>query len=236
MKVKSLINQVVRVARRDGWDYRQTAQFIAEVRRRLGIRPVKHRRLPVMPNQAEWNRFCEKAHDVRTFFTTKTRSEIDVLKALQKAAFIHLLEVTGLRVSEAANLKRCNLDLDQRIIIVRNGKGGKDRIVPITVKVADELADIMGRVKTDWIFENPDEGKPYTTRFWERQIERLRKIAQVETKITPHTFRHQFLTRMAAINPAYAQILAGHSRADTTMLYTHLNIQEIQKHYDQIFN
>lgn len=144
-----------------------------------------------------------------------------------------LLYGAGLRVSELCNLKKSDVDLDRNLIVVRGGKGAKDRVVPIPDELAEEIKSYL---------ETRDDGSEYLL-VEERRKKKdklstktvwylLRKYGQkAGIKVTPHMLRHSFATHMLerGVDIRAIQELLGHSNLSTTQIYTKVTVEHLRK-------
>lgn len=135
---------------------------------------------------------------------------------------IALLYSSGLRVSELVNLQRKDLDVEKRIIAIRQGKGNKDRFTIMSQKVSLELMQYICNTHfdSDLLFES-NRGK-YSVKTVQ---EILKKASTCTNKhVTPHMLRHSFATHLleSGVDIRYIQKLLGHSRLETTSIYTHV--------------
>lgn len=172
--------------------------------------------------------------------------ENNIIKYRDKA----ILEVffsTGLRVSELANLKKENINLEKTDFTIR-GKGGKLRIVFLSnqaiywlKKYFDERKDI-----SLWLFIRHDRAfdskKDTYNRLTPRSIQRLvakyAKIAGISKKITPHIIRHSFATDLLTngADIRAVQEMLGHSSIITTQIYTHITNKQLKEIHEAFHN
>jgi len=177
------------------------------------------------------------------------------LRALRDKAFLITLADTGLRVHEACNLRRGDLDWNEgRAIII--GKGDKQAVVRFSARSMRALKDYLdaraaldgstGRPLTSLpLFARHDQGagkkiKPITTTTGRNIVsERVRQALGKKAggQITPHSFRHYFVTTVlrASGNLKLAQELARHSNIAVTQRYAHLSNDELDEGYHNIF-
>lgn len=147
---------------------------------------------------------------------------------------IEILYSSGLRLSELINLKRKDIDLYKNIIQVKQGKGKKDRITLLSKKVKDTLILYLldNKFKTEYLFEGRN-GK-----YSKKSIQEiLKKSSKDINLISPHDLRHSFATHLLeqGTDIRYIQKLLGHSRLETTTIYTKVmtnKIIEIKSPYD----
>lgn len=153
-------------------------------------------------------------------------------------AILELLYGSGLRVSELTGLKLENVLFSQGILKI-HGKGGKERLVPLTPKSSDALNQYLEarqvrfpNVKSEEIFLGKD-GTVLIPRSVARAInKRIRQLALLK-RVTPHTLRHTFATHLlnGGADLRAVQELLGHSSLSTTQIYTHLSREGLRKIY-----
>jgi integrase/recombinase XerC len=180
----------------------------------------------------------------------------DKLRALRDRAFVITLADTGLRVHEACGLRRGDIDWNEgRAIIV--GKGNKQAIVRFSIRSMDALRDYLNaRSKLDGasglplaalpLFARHDKGagkkiKMITTTTGRNLVAENVRLALgdlADRSITPHSFRHYFVTTVlrASGNLKLAQELARHTNISVTQRYAHLSNDELDKGYFTIFD
>ena len=182
-------------------------------------------------------------------------SETERLRAMRDRAFLIVLADTGLRVHEACNLRRGDLDWNEgRAIII--GKGDKQAVVRFTSRAMRTLKDYLSlRAELDGssgkqltalpLFARHDKGtgkkiKPITPTTGRNIVaERVKQALgnDAEGHITPHSFRHYFVSTIlrASGNLKLAQALARHENIQITQRYAHINDDELDKGYYEIF-
>ena len=161
---------------------------------------------------------------------------------LRDALIMELMYGTGVRVSELVGIKIDDIDFEGLRLRVR-GKGKKERIIPLAefhikfirkyISLREEI--LKGdNVKTDQLFINK-YGTPLSDRSVRRIVEKYLKLAGLPLEFSPHSFRHSFATHMleSGADLRTIQTLLGHSSLSTTQKYTHLNLSDILKIYDE---
>lgn len=146
-------------------------------------------------------------------------------------ALLEVLYSCGLRVSELCQLKLSNIFLEEGFIKVE-GKGNKQRLVPISPKAINELQNyLIDRNTTnikpgheDYVFISK-RGTNISRIMVFHIIKELASITQLNKKISPHTFRHSFATHLleGGANLRAIQSMLGHESIETTEIYTHLD-------------
>jgi integrase/recombinase XerD len=172
--------------------------------------------------------------------------EVDILeKAIdlskweghRNKAIIEVLFSCGLRVSELVNLKLSNLYLDEEFLRVE-GKGRKERLVPISPRAIKELGywfDDRCRMdikpgEEDYVFLNR-RGAHLTRTMILIMIKRLAEEAGIHKTISPHTLRHSFATALleGGADLRAIQVMLGHESIGTTEIYTHIDTHTLRE-------
>ena len=160
--------------------------------------------------------------------TVLSREEIlDLLRAtknLKHRTVIALLYSAGLRIGEVLKLELKDIDVDRRQLFVKNGKGRKDRVVVLAESFIPLLQNYYMTYKPAVFFiENPKGGN-YSAVSIRTFLKRSCRIAKISKKVTPHTLRHSYATHLIenGVGLRYVQDLLGHSKPETTMIYTHV--------------
>ena len=158
-------------------------------------------------------------------------------------AIIEVLFSCGLRVSELVNLRLSNLYLEERFVRI-NGKGSKERLVPISPRAIKELEfwfDYRRHMtikagEEDYVFLNR-RGAHLTRTMILIMIKRQAVEAGIKKTISPHTLRHSFATALleGGADLRAIQAMLGHESIGTTEIYTHIDTttlrQEILEHH-----
>lgn len=152
-------------------------------------------------------------------------------------AIIEVFFSCGLRVSELTNLKLSDLFLTQGFIRV-NGKGGKQRLVPISERAIHELElwfDDRRQMKIkpgeeDYVFLNR-RGHHLTRTMILIMVKRQAEAAGIKKTISPHTLRHSFATALlkGGADLRIIQELLGHADLGTTEIYTHMDDESLRQ-------
>ena len=164
-------------------------------------------------------------------------------------ALLEVLYACGLRVSEAAHLRYADIDVKNEMVRVQNGKGGKERWVPIAPNAlaalkayAPDLARLntLGRKippKTKTAFLFGTNGKPLGRgRIW-RMVKTQAQKAGIMPLPSPHVLRHSFATHLLN-NGADVRVIGemlGHAQIATTQIYTHVAQDRLREAYRAAF-
>lgn len=128
----------------------------------------------------------------------------------------------GLRVSEVANIKVADLDIDELVVHIKGAKGKKDRISVLPEKLQDALRNIIaGKNGDEFVFVSNRGGK-LTTASLQKTFRQSLAKAKVNKPATFHSLRHSFATHLLenGTDVRYVQELLGHSNIRTTQIYT----------------
>ena len=137
----------------------------------------------------------------------------------------------GLRVSEIANLEVSDIDSDRMIIKVRQGKGRKDRIVPLSpVLLAIARQHWLNERPRRFMFPGQDPKRPISTSTIQKVMHNAGKAAGIKKRVTSHTLRHTFATHHleAGTDLRTLQLLMGHASLRTTSLYLHVSTEKLR--------
>jgi integrase/recombinase XerD len=141
-----------------------------------------------------------------------------------------VLYATGLRVSELINLKQSEVNLNQGVARIV-GKGDRERLIPLGQESQRWLRDFINGARseillerqTDYLFPTRRGDRMTRQAFW-HIIKRYSKLANIKSKMSPHTLRHAFATHLLnnGADLRVVQMLLGHSDLSTTQIYTHV--------------
>lgn len=152
---------------------------------------------------------------------------------------LELLIGTGMRISEICKVKKDDILYSMNALKI-NGKGAKERIVPIysqsllsSLKLYDEVYQEELK-NSDYFFMNKRKNR-LSSQSVRNMIKKYCKLANIEKIITPHMFRHTFATMLLdqEVDSRYIQMLLGHASIMTTQIYTHVSMnkkKEIMKY------
>jgi len=235
---------------------RQVAAFAKHFGRSpelLGSEEVRAFQLHLLSQHASWSKFNQSVSALRFLYgTTLVRPEQvplipygrrskklpsvlspeEVLLLLQSAepgrdsVLLATTYACGLRLGEVVGLKAKDIDSSRMVVIVRQGKGAKDRLVPLSLHLLAELRDYWRRYR------------PNAALFGQRcpgSIQRMFKRTLGRTGISKpasmHTLRHSFATHMleAGVDVLTLQKILGHRSLNTTALYLHLRSDRLRQ-------
>ena len=171
------------------------------------VRPKKVKKLPVVLSLQE------------------VRNIMECTANLKHRSLLALIYGAGLRVSEVCNLTTTDLDFDRSQIHIRMSKNNEFRYLPFSPALKVMMRNYLDRYYPNHFVFEGREGNHYSPTSVRQFLARSVKQARVEKYVTPHTFRHSYATHLleAGINLRIVQELLGHSKPETTMIYTHVS-------------
>jgi len=155
--------------------------------------------------------------------------------AVARAA-LEILYATGLRVTELLSLPRRALSGDAAVLLVR-GKGGKERIVPLSAPARDAAAALLatlgeGASKSPWLFAGRNPRHAMTRQGFALLLKQVALAAGIDpARVSPHVLRHSFASHLLArgADLRSLQLLLGHADIATTQIYTHVLAERLQR-------
>lgn len=152
-------------------------------------------------------------------------------KYIKHRAMLSLIYSCGLRSGELLRLKPEHIDSKRGLVIIKQSKGKKDRIVPLSMKILDLLRDYYRSEKPEfWLFEGKIKGKPYDERSLQLVLKQSLKKSKISKPVTLHWLRHSYATHLLenGTDLRYIQEILGHSSSKTTEIYTHVSNKALQ--------
>jgi site-specific recombinase XerD len=155
------------------------------------------------------------------------------------AVIVNVLLLTGLRVDELCSLKLTDLTLSERkgTLLVRHGKGGKQRAVNLHIEARKQLSEwleVRPQVESDGLFVG-QKGEGIRPRLVQRLVERYADLAGLED-VTPHSLRHTYARSLLDSGSSLQEValLMGHSSLDSTARYVQPSEMELQQAVDRL--
>ncbi|QDT03873.1 Tyrosine recombinase XerD [Rubripirellula lacrimiformis] len=165
---------------------------------------------------------------IKTLPTVLSRHEIDKLiqctPNLKHRTFLMTLYSAGLRFSECANLRIADIDSSRMMIRVACGKGKKERLVPLSPRLLQELRVYWKKYRpSDLLFPGNSATKTYADTTIQKMMKRSAAKAGIKKRVYPHVLRHSYATGLleAGVDLLTISKLLGHASFTTTMIYLH---------------
>lgn len=194
--------------------------------------PKKQKKLPEVLNSEEVNALFNAVD------TSRKEGSRDL-------AMLVTMYSTGLRVSELLSLKIEDISFSKRIILVRSGKGNKQRSVPINMDALDILSSYISKDrkqfpnsnKSPFVFLNKF-GNPMSRNYFFVLVKEYASKANIDKNIHPHTLRHSFATSLLenGVNIVALKDMLGHSHLETTQIYTKVSTKKAFSDYSSTFD
>ena len=156
---------------------------------------------------------------------------LEVTRNLKHKTILALLYSAGLRVGELIDLELKHFDFDRRQLHIQRAKGRKDRYACIAESIFPLLKMYYeGYRPKKYFIENPKGGK-YSSESIRSFLKQSCTLAGIQKRVTPHTLRHSYATHLleSGTDLRLIQTLLGHSKPETTMIYTHVSTQQLQE-------
>jgi len=156
---------------------------------------------------------------------------IDNTNNLKHRAILSLIYSAGLRIGELLELRKADIDSERMLIHIKGAKGKKDRHTILSENVLQLLREYYRQYKPkEYLFEGQKGGK-YSAESAGQLFKRAVKKAQIKKPVTLHSLRHSFATHLLeqGIGITHIQKLLGHNNIKTTLIYTHIADESIQK-------
>lgn len=194
--------------------------------------PRAARALPKMISQADVERLI--ATQRNRLAAAKGKA---VLKAWRALCLLELLYASGLRVSELVGLTLREVSADRDVITVR-GKGGRERMVPVSSSARDVLDGYVaamaqsGAKEAKWLFPSSGQSGHLTRQHFALELKGIAAEAGMDTaKISPHVLRHGFASHLleGGADLRAVQQMLGHADISTTQIYTHVQSERLRE-------
>ena len=225
----------------------------------LGVEDLRRFQLHLLEQQVSWSLFNVVVASLRFFYgTTLGRTDavpfiaygkrrrsipavlsVDEVRALFDATesgrdrvLLQTAYACGLRISELTHLQVTDIDSARMQVMVRPGKGNKDRQVPLSERLLAELRrQWWSHRSRPWLFPGQSADRPLHPSNVQRLFQSALKRAGIEKRATPHTLRHSFATHLleAGVDLATVQRLLGHGSLSTTAHYLHVSRRHLAK-------
>ena len=166
------------------------------------------------------------------------QADVSDALGLRDRAIMETLYSTGLRRMEVISLKLFDVDAERGTLMVRQGKGNKDRMVPIGERALAWVTKYLNEVRPELIF-GPDEGTVFLTQFGDalvpgyltHRVKGYVDAAELGKRGSCHLFRHTMATVMLenGADVRFIQEMLGHANLNTTEIYTRVSIRKLKE-------
>ncbi len=156
---------------------------------------------------------------------------LDASPNVKHNCMLSLIYACGLRRSELLKLKPGDVDSRRGMLTIRNAKGRKDRLIPISKKVIEMLRAYYKAYRPGvWLFEGQKKGTPYSAESLSKVLKNALKRTGIRKNASLHWLRHSYATHLleSGVDLRFIQELLGHKSSKTTEIYTHVSMKRLQ--------
>lgn len=230
---------------------------LAEESKAMRIRPIKRlfgwlldsHRLLINPTEKiqETNRKNRRLPPVLTIDEMKlllSQPNLSLRMQIRDRAIMETLYSSGIRLNELVQLTIHDVDFKERTLVVRKGKGNRQRVVPVGKNAAKYLKEYLVNIRPRYAKRNPkerkvfltDEGKHVTGNTVRTALYKYKKSAGITKTASPHSFRRSCATHLLqqGADIRYVQKLLGHRRIRTTQHYTRVYLTDLKASHERI--
>jgi integrase/recombinase XerD len=232
-EAKQIVLGMVRTIRTHDLNYLQFNHLTGLARRKAGLKREKaSRKLPQLLTDSEIKQFFDVVDKVS--YERIMRPTQQGWVSLRDSVMIRVLYFTGVRVAELVKMKKSNLDLEAKTIFIQEGKGSKDRIVPIPSHFIPVLTAYIASLppKIQFLFISA-QNKPICDETVRVVLNKYREKSQIKKRIHPHLFRHMLVTQLLRSGMSHEMVMSitGHTDPQTLKVYSHLALSDSMQPY-----
>jgi integrase/recombinase XerD len=225
----------------------------------LGPEDIRNYQLHLLHEHASWSRFNQAVCALRFLYRVtlgrpdvvtmipfgkrpktlpSVLSRAEVLRlftALPEGRYRTLVRTAyacGLRIGEVVRLRVADIDSSRGVLVVRQGKGRKDRLVPLSPALLEELRAYWRRYRpADWLFPGQKPGGHLHVGALQRAFARVVRPLGFRKPVSMHTLRHSYATHLleGGVDVVTLQRLLGHRDLSTTARYLHVSTQDLRR-------
>jgi integrase/recombinase XerD len=165
-------------------------------------------------------------------------ADVTTPHGLRERAMLEVMYATGIRRTELVELRVDGVDRERAVIWVRQGKGKKDRVVPLGERALSWVERYLKEARGE-LACGRDEGALFLSfmggaiaaEYWTHRVRRMLKDAKIDKPGSCHLFRHTMATLMleGGADVRYVQEMLGHANLATTQIYTHVSVKKLQE-------
>ena len=214
-------------------DRKLSARTIAGQTAALRFLFVKTLRRPYLPDALPFPKHSRRLPTVLS--QEEIARLIDASGNLMHRAMVMTLYATGVRRAELCRLKVADIDSARMVLHIHQGKGGRDRDLPLSPKLLATLREYWRWMKPKtYLFPGMENNwradRPVTEKVVWIAVTNAAKAAGITKRVSPHTLRHSFATHLleAGADLRTIQMLLGHAKLSDTTVYLHLSQRHLQ--------
>lgn len=174
----------------------------------------------------------KKTHLLPNVLSKEEVKEIlEAHRNIKHKTMLCLIYSCGLRCSELLQLRPTDIDSKRNIVLIRQAKGKKDRITPLSLKILELLRIYYQLYKPKtYLFEGQEPGTIYSAKSLQSVLKQALEKCNIKKPVTLHWLRHSYATHLleSGTDLRYIQELLGHNSSRTTEIYTHVSTKSLQ--------
>jgi len=225
-RLERIADAIAAILAREGLDYPQSKAVFKAARRKAGLAPPPDRRGSIDRLTLEEElRFIDQAY----------------AKGGRTGLMLQTLLETGARVSELVQLRVEDVSLAERVVVIRRGKGGKRREVPIRRELAQLLRLHLDGRRAGPLFPSRQKGSGPAPHVLTRQrvgqvVREVARAAAIAKRVYPHLLRHTMATRLLALGMEITDVqrFLGHEDIATTRRYAETTAAVLRRRFDRL--
>lgn len=224
--IQKLANDIAALIVHEGLDYNQTKTVFKAARLKAGLKPPPKKRGGVdRLTLAEELRFIDQAYS----------------QGGRTGLMMQVLLETGARVSEFIQLRVEDISVEERLLVIQQGKGGRRREVPMRRELVQLLQIHLESRRAGPLFRSRQRGSGATPYLYTRQrigqlVRQIAKAAGIHKRVYPHLLRHTVATKLLSLGMDIADVqrFLGHEDVTTTQLYAVTSTAALRRKFDQV--
>ena len=204
-------------------------------------KPKKPSKLPKAITEEELEQVCQAVQ--KDYEEKRAKNQVRKGQNIWRVPLFWFAFYTGMRGSELGRLRWRHIDYDRQLIYIYKQKNGKEQTIPLNQKARAVLEEVEEGAPADYVFRAPNfEGKEREARYFRerasRAFRKARKRAGIERKLSFHSLRHGFCTRLAEAGKPLQVIkkAARHADVETSMIYVHMANEHLKSELDDVFD
>ena len=175
---------------------------------------------------------------IHVLSTDELLALLTAIRSLRDRVILTVLYSAGIRLGEVCRLRLDDIDSSRMLLRIRQGKGHKDRVAPLSPAALDLLREWWRATHPKGLlFPNKnDASRPLSPATVQRAVKVAARAAGLTKRVSPHTLRHSFATHLIEQGSALRAIgvMLGHAHGRTTEIYTHVSAAQVRSPLDKI--
>ncbi|MDI6892172.1 MAG: tyrosine-type recombinase/integrase [Actinomycetota bacterium] len=214
---------------RSFFNFLELSDFIRYNPARRLVLPKKPKRVPVYLTKEEVERLVWAAKRAKCNFMGERERNV---------AMIKLLAYAGLRKSELLSLDWDDVNFTRKTLLVRKGKGNKERVVPLHPVLVEDLWEYLQTrfpLKCKALLIGRDKGR-YHENMFRYDFKKIVRLAALDKRVTPHILRHSFASLLlkSGANIVAIQEILGHADITSTRIYLHMDMGQLHESVERL--